>query len=139
MAEGEHLLLSARERAGATPLGNAEDREQVEHPIDAPAQVGAVAPVGEATHLEILQDRHLAEDAAAAGQEVDTEAGALLGCGVGDGPTVEAHHAPIGGDQSRRDTQRRRLAGTVGAQQRQDLAALHLEVRRRRGPGRARS
>ena len=91
-------------------------------------EVGPVAPIGEAAHLQVLRDGHLAEDAPAAGQEVDAEPRTLLGRGVGDGAAVEAHDAALGRDEPGRHPQRRRLARAVGARAGQDLAAPHLEA-----------
>ena len=44
-----------------------------------------------------------------------------------DGPAVQSNDAALGCDQAGDDLQHGRLAGTIGAQQRQHLAAVHLE------------
>ena len=51
-----------------------------------------------------------------------------LGIGERDGSAVHAHHAAIGHDEAADRLQQRGLAGAVGTEQGEHLAALHLEV-----------
>ena len=58
----------------------------------------------------------------------DAERRDLVGRGVGDVAPVEDHRALVGLDHPADGLQQRRLAGAVGAEQRDDLALVDLEV-----------
>ena len=91
-------------------------------------EVGVVAAVHERRHLQVLVDGHRREHALAAEQDADPELRPLLGRDVGDGAAVEPHDAASGVPRPGDDAQDRRLAGAVGAEQREHLAASDLEA-----------
>ena len=62
-----------------------------------------------------------------------------LGVDVGQGPAVESHDPAVGDAEAADRVEERRLAGPVGAEQRQHLTPASPPTRRRTAPGRARS
>ena len=117
-----HLLLAAGERAGglAPPLG--EPRKQGEHLVEAVGIFGRRA-FGEGAELEILGDRHGAEQLPA----LRHQRKAARRLDVGRQPrhvlALEQHAAAPGRDGAGDRAQRRGLAGAVGADDRGELAA----------------
>ncbi len=126
--EREHLLLATRQRRRHLVAPPGEVGEQLEHVGDAPPDVGGVVAVHERTDLQVLADRHVGEDALATGQHLDAAVHAPFGGDVRDRLPVEADHAPRRGAEAGDDPQDRRLAGAVGAEQREHLALAHLEA-----------
>ena len=112
----------------ALPSPFGERGEQVVGAVEATLEVGVVAAVHERRHLEVLVHRHRREHALAAEEDADAELRPLLGRGVGDVPTVEAHDAARRSAEAGDGAQDRRLPRTVGAEQREHLAAMHLEA-----------
>jgi hypothetical protein len=124
-ADGQHLLLTARQRAGH--LGDAllQAREQREHPLQVLGDA-AVAPE-ECAHHEILADAEAIEDPAALGHVADTATDDVVGRGAGEHAILEVDRALAGDQQSGDRLERGGLAGAVVAEQRDDLAAAHLQ------------
>ena len=67
-------------------------------------------------------------DRAAAHELDDADLHPQLGVGVGDRATVEPDDAAFGDPEPADDAQQRRLAGAVGAEQRERLALVHVEA-----------
>ena len=127
-AEGHHLLLAARQvgRRCVEPI--AEDGEQLEHLGSRLGHAVGIAPTGPTGEVEILRHREAAEHTLATGHLAHAQRGDLVGRRVGDVATVEHHGATVGLDHPADRLQQRALAGTVGAEQGDDLAFLHVEV-----------
>ena len=86
-----------------------------------------------APSLQILDRRHVGDDAAAFHHLKDAAADDLVGIDAVDARAVEQDFAAddfavLGLEQARDRLQRRRLAGAVGAEQRHDRALGHLEA-----------
>jgi hypothetical protein len=125
-ADGGHLLLPARHAAGRLlrPLGQAG--EQLVDPFEVGRQVGPAAPVG--PEEEVLADRQPGEEAAPLRHEGDARFHHLFGAAPDQLPAGEFHRsggrAQLAGDRP----QQRRLPGTVGAEERDDLAGAHRQA-----------
>ena len=92
-----------------------------------------VVAAGEGAELQILDRRHVGDDAAALHHLEDAAADDLVGIDAVDALAVEHDlaaddFAVLGLEQARDRLQRRRLAGAVGAEQRHDRALRHLEA-----------
>ena len=88
---------------------------------------------GEGAELQILDRRHVGDDAAAFHHLKDAAADDLVGVDAVDARAVEHDLAAddlavLGLEQARDRFQRRRLAGAIGAEQRDDRALGHLEA-----------
>src|SRR2546426_4975287 len=101
---GEHLLLAAGELVAAVPEALAQPREELEHPIEAPA--GAVA--GALADLEMLADTERREDAPALRDQPHAPAGDLVRsetrdvlAAQEDAPSPRRREADDGADESR--------------------------------------
>ena len=81
-----------------------------------------------APDLEVLGHGLVREERFAAGDLDHPHRHPDLGIGERDGAAVHADHAAVGEDEPADRAQQRRLAGAVGAEQREHFAALHLEV-----------
>src|SRR5690606_19581085 len=121
--EREALLPAARQRARelVLPIGQSES---VERPVD------IVAPRRELVEprdeVEVLPDREVLVEREALRHVAD-----LALDQVGLGPDIVAEHlaaAGIGAEQAADHPDRGRLAGTVRAEEADDLAALYAEV-----------
>ena len=139
--QGQHLLLAAGQVAGRrAPRRSASVGEPGEG-RGRPAGRGRRPSRGSRPCAGSRRRVRLGEGGVAAHELDDADLRAQLGLGVGDGPAVEAHDAPAGHAEPADDPQQRRLAGAVGAEQRQRLARVARRGRRRRAPapGRRRS
>src|SRR3954453_18667286 len=125
-AHREHLLLAAGHRAALLLLALLEAREERVDAVDVLADPGAVA-AGERAHLEVLEDRHPREDAPPLGRLGDPDLGDRVARQALDVAAVEDDPPGPRRDDARDGPQRRRLAGAVGADQRDDLALVDLE------------
>ena len=99
-ADGEHLLLAARERARllAPPLG--EPREIAEHALEVlPHRAPVGADIG--AEAQVLLDRQIGEGAAPVGHMRDAEARDRLGRKAADRPAARAGRRPRGGSGRR--------------------------------------
>ena len=127
-SERQHLLLTAGEVARGFVEALAQHREETEHVLDAvvcPRAVGAVQPTGEA---EVLGNRERREHAVAARHLYDAAPCHFVRRRVGHVAAVEHDRAVRRLDQPRDALQEGRLARAVGAEQRDDLALVDLEV-----------
>src|SRR4051812_45999708 len=122
----EHLLLAAGHRPALLALALLQAREQRVHAVQVLADALRV-PARERAHLEVLEDRHAREDPPALGRLRDAD----LGDGVARQPldlgAVEDDAAHPRRHDARDRAQRRRLAGAVRADERDDLAFVDLE------------
>ena len=111
------LLLASGQRRGALVAQPREHREGLDHGLDRPA-AGPFALRGDP---QVLLDRERREEPPTLGDQRDPHLHAAVGGDAGDVGAVEADRArarPVGaGDR----TQKRRLAGAVGADQRHGL------------------
>src|SRR5205085_5426396 len=108
-ADGEDLLLAARERAGELAPALGEPREHGVDAIEVGLPVAAVA-AAVAAHKQVLGDGELDEHLAALGPEDEAPAHALRGRGAGDVLAVEAYASRGRRLEPERRAQRRRLA-----------------------------
>src|SRR6266478_2700518 len=121
----QHLLLAPRERARLLPAALGEDREIPVDLLVVLAEARLLPPrVG--SEAEVLLDAQVHERAATLRGVGDAEAHDVLGGLAVDPLAVEAHLA-AGLYHSAHRPERRGLAGSVGAEDRGDAAALHRE------------
>ena len=124
----EHLLLAAREVARLLVRPLAQNREQVDHPLLGLGHGAVVLADHPGAEPEVLVHREGREDAAPARHEREALPGDRLRLLAGDRRAVEPDRAAADLDQPAGALEQRRLAGAVGAEQRHDLALVHLEV-----------
>ena len=139
-AEREHLLLAAGEVAGRLVEPVAQDREQLEHVLGRRRRRAALSL--RCSHAASRRFSATVSDGntpCAAGHLHDAAPGDLVRRRVGHVAAVEHDRAVGRLDEAGDRLQQRRLAGAVGAEQRDDLALVDLEVRRRTAPARRRS
>ena len=89
-ADGEHLLLPARERAPVLPHALAQDREEVEHVLVRGVVVGAIAR-DRAAEPQVVGHREPREHAPPLGRERDPAAHDGLGRELVDRLALEPH------------------------------------------------
>ena len=128
LGEGEHLLLATGEVAGVVVPALAQDREQVEHLVGRSTQVGRVALEQPARDAQVVLDGQTREHALAAWHLDDTLCRNLLRRRVGRVAAVEDDRPTRRGREPGDGAQQRRLARTVRAEQRDDLALVDLDV-----------
>ena len=125
-ADRAHLLLAARERAGLLRLALLEPREQAVRAIEVLGDaVGVRALVG--AELEVLAHGHAREQAPALGALRDAELDDVVRRTAGDVVAREGDLPRPWRDDPVDRAQRGRLARAVRADQRDDLAVVHLE------------
>ena len=132
--EREHLLLAARQRSGLLVAPLREPRQLARDLVEVLRDGLAVAAEVRA-HLQVLPDRQLAEDAAALGNVRDASPRGRLRA-ARQLLSVEDDRA-VARDHARDRAERRRLAGAVRAEQRDDLALVERQrdaVQRAHGP-----
>ena len=119
--EAEHLLLAAGEEPGFLLAALGEDREPF---------VGLVAQfVGAEEDGEVLLDGEAGEDAAGFGDEQHSVAGAHVhGLSVVTSVPSRVTVPRVGSTSAGGDGAERGLAGSVGAEQRDDLARVEADV-----------
>ena len=103
-----------------------EARKQRQHAFEVAVEVAVVGD-GRA-HLQIFQHRHAREDAAAFRSLRQFQAGDLVRRHAGDIAAVEVDRAFARARVAADCHHQRRLAGAVGADQRDDLAVVDVEV-----------
>src|SRR5262245_3834215 len=119
--DGEHLLRAAREEPPLAIEDLAELGKAFEHGVRAPARVGPPR------NGEMLARREVREDAAGLRHQRDAQAGDLVCRSAREARAlVEDLAFPRRGQPGDR-THRRGLAGTVAAEQRDDLALAHVQ------------
>jgi hypothetical protein len=123
----QHLLLAAGEQARGLPRPLAQDGEIGVGTLDvAGHRVAVGARVG--AHQQVVAHREQREDLAPLGHVGEAEAHDPPRVLAGDLAAVEAHAAAQRLDDAGDGLEDRRLAGTVAAEHRGDLAAPHLEA-----------
>ena len=134
--QGEHLLLAAGERAGGLGAAGLEDGEAIEDPAAGRVDPGLVLAERPHRDAERLVDGELREGAVAAGDVDDAprRAGPAGPAPVTSSPSISTRPRGHGLDAGDR-AEERRLAGAVGAEQRDRLAGVAPRWRRRRGRG----
>ena len=118
--EGEHLLLAATEEAGCAgpPIFNTGNILKTMS-----SDSGRACPAGgERAHAQVLLHGQRAEDLAALGNEDHAGLDDLVGVRAGDVVPLQRDRAGFGLMRSGSSTQRRRLAGTVRAENEGDPA-----------------
>ena len=119
-ADGEHLLLAARQRARHLhpPLLEArEGGEDALHVLGDPAIGAGVGP-----HLQVLEHGQAIEDAPPLGHMGDPAEHDVVGGDAEEGFALEAHVATAGGEEPRQGLEGGGLAGAVVAEEGHDLA-----------------
>ena len=124
--DGQHLLLAARHRAAPLVDPLLEAREQDEHPFEVLVEIGEL--VDRRAHLQVFVDRHAREDAPALGRLGDRQPGDLVGRQPRDVAPVEGDGSLAGARIAEDGHHQRRFAGAVGADQRDDLTLVHVEI-----------
>ena len=127
-AQRQHLLLAAAEVARVAMQPLAQQREHLQHFLDGLGATLGVAAARPAGQLQVLLHRQATEHALAARHLADAERGDLVGWRVGDVAAVENDRTAVGFHHTADRLQQRALASAVGAQQRNDLAFLDVEV-----------
>ena len=135
-ADGEHLLLAARERPGTLIETLLQAREQREHAVAIAPDVLAVR-AREGAQVEVFVDGEIGKDAAPLGDLRQAEAQDLVRRPSREVLAVERDRSAGGLHQSTHRAQRRRFAGAVGSDQRDDLARLDGYRNAVKGPDRA--
>ena len=125
-ADRQHLLLAAGERAAALISAVAQPRKQREHALEVGIEVGGVGHGG--ADLQILHHRHARKNAAAFRRLRDAELGDLVRRQAGDVAAGEADTAFAGARVAEHRHHQRRFAGAVGADQRDDLAFVDVDI-----------
>jgi hypothetical protein len=122
----DHLLLAARQRAGALiePFGDA--RKQFQHSRQIFGDGAAVVPdIG--AHRQILAHRHQRENTTRLGNRTDAGANDLMRRQSVDRAAIQRDSAGAWRDQTEDDFHRRRFAAGVAAEQANDPSAADFE------------
>ncbi len=147
-ADGEHLLLAARERARELAAPLAEHREAIIRRLHAGREAApeiAAARQGVAAQLQVVEHGEVAEDPAPLRHQRDPRPEQRLRRLPGDVAPVDRDAARGGREQPGDRPEQRGLARPVGADQGHQLARADLQgdvaqrVHRRRSARRARS
>src|SRR5574341_383645 len=125
-ADGDHLLLAARERSGLLSPPLAQDREERVDALEALPDPGAVSlDIG--AHLEVLEDGHLRQHDAPLRHIGKPARQNLVGAEARDVLAVE-HDAPARGpDEAHDGLEGGGLARAVGTDDADHLARAHLD------------
>ena len=126
-ADGEHLLLAARQRAAGlvAPLG--QERKVVEQ-LGQQLLLARLADAGAVeAGAQVLHDGQQLEDAAILGNVGNAHAGDLVGGRAADRLAFEQHSSLARVDDTHDGLERRALADAVAAQQAHHLAAPHRQ------------
>ena len=124
--DGQHLLLAARERAAALLQALLQAREQGADPLEILVEMGQ--PVHGRAHLQVLEHGHAREDAPPFRGLGDRQARDLVGRHLGDVPPRIGDRALARARVAEDRHHQGRLAGAVGADQRDDLALVDIHV-----------
>ncbi len=125
-ADGEHLLLAAGERAPRLAAAFGQDGKKLEHivhvlahALDVPAQKGA--------EVQIFLDAHIGKDETPLGHLGNAEHDDFMRRKFVDGPAVPEDLPAPGAQDAADGHQRGGFARAVGADERDDLAVVHME------------
>src|SRR5712691_2652980 len=119
-ADGQHLLLAARERSPLLRGTLTQAREERERALEV-GRDRLTVPPREGAELQVLEHGHPREDPPAFRRLRDPQAHDAVGRERVQALAVEAHGAPAGPHGAEDRPQRRRLAGAVGPDERDDL------------------
>ncbi len=122
---GQHLLLATGEGAGRLGAALLEDREEREGRVE--VGVDALVLAGERTQAQVLLHGEPREDPPTLGGVRQTELDDVVGGDRGEVLALEGDRAGHRAQQARDGAQGGRLAGTVGADQRDDVALVDVE------------
>src|SRR5262249_10235582 len=126
-ADGDHLLLTAGERVRQLAATLAEPWKRRVDALEFPAHLDA-GPRQIGPQLEVLLDGHPAEESATFGNERHAARDDLVPWDRGKILPVPTDHAALATEEARDRSQQCRLAGTVGADERDDLSGAHREA-----------
>ena len=129
-ADGEHLLLAARQRARelrAPPVQHGKQAIGLLHARVEPAPEVAAAGQSVAAQLEVVEHGEVGEDAPPLRHQRDTRAEDRLGRLAGHVAPLERHAARGRRHEPGDGAEQRRLARAVGADEGHQLARAHLE------------
>src|SRR5579883_2823374 len=118
----EHFLLTARELAALVGFALRQPRKELVDARNGPR------PRSVDRYHEIFLDRQVCENPASFRHIADADAGEAEGRPVGRGVAEDAHRALARMGQANEAAERRRLAGAVAAEKRDDLALAHLQA-----------
>ncbi len=125
-ANGQHLLLAAREGAGHLAHALGEARQQGQNPFEFRLAMGPRAPV-EARQQQVLADAHLGKHETAFGNLDDAALDPMLRRELRYVLAFEQDRSRHRRHDARETVDQGRLAGVVGAQEPDDLASLEPE------------
>ena len=125
--DGEHLLLATRQGPGELRSAGVQRAEHAVHVVDPPVDLRPRDLGHGAGEAQRLLDLEVGEDPAAL-RDVDDPAARDLVRGAGERLAVETDLAGHQRQQPGQGAQRRRLAGSVGPEQGDDLALAYLEI-----------
>ncbi len=126
-ADGQHLLLPAREGPGQLAAARGELGEDPQYPLPALGDAAGVVPVHPGPEPQVVVDRQAGEHLTPLRHEGDAE-GDPLGRGeIGDVLPGKADRPPLGAEQPGQHRQGRGLPGPVQAQHDEALRVEHLE------------
>ena len=140
LGQAQHLLLAARQAAGrrVEPVG--QRREVLEHPRRRRrARTRRRWRYSHDAARRFSVDGQAGEHAAPAGYLRDAQRGDRVRIAPGDVVAVEEDAAALRRHETRDRLQHRGLPGAVGAEEGDDLALGHVEVRPRRAPASGRT
>ena len=126
--QGEHLLLASRQVSSELTGSFVEDGKKGRGAFPGFLCRSPVPAQGPRSHPEVLRDGQRGEDAAAAGHHRQALIGNGLGGVGGDVTPGEGDAAFAGGEQTGHRPEEAGFAGSVGAQQRHDLALADGQV-----------
>src|SRR3569832_2046687 len=115
-ADGEHLMLTAVQRASSRGVALLKHRKQIE--IETGILVEVCSGVDDRTELQVLQNAHLRHDAATFRRVSDTQARNLVGRDLVDWPPLKDYLAGDAAGQAEDRAQEGRFAGAVGTEDR---------------------
>src|SRR6266511_2465018 len=126
-ADRHHLLLAPGHAAGKLFRALAEPGEQLEDPVEGLRAPGARLS-RKGAELQVLEHGELRPQLAALGHLADPEPRSLVRRHLGQRLALEEDLAPGGRQDARDGAQRGRLAGPVGADQRDHLALVDRQA-----------
>ena len=121
--DGDTLLLSARELPGQ-PVRVAFQSDQLQQLITPPCPLLTFDPAHAQRKLNVLSDRHVAEQGIVLKYQADA---AVAGAQVGHVAAVEGNPSVVDVGQSGRDTQQRTLAAAARSEKHEELAGFNLQ------------
>ena len=134
-AHGQHLLLTAGERARDLPAALLQTRKEPVYPLTVGLQRPRRGGVG--AHVQVFLHGHAREDPAALGDMGDAQLHDPVRRRAGDALSQKGQRSAPAAHQARYGFERGGLPGAVGADQRDDLALVDLKAHALDGVDRA--